>query len=167
MSAFGGYAISEELFQWIRDNLEEGKTLLELGSGTGTGELVKHYNVYSIEHDIAWLFKYHDNYIHAPLKEHKQVAHYCDGKPIWYDARALERELPKIDYDMILVDGPPKWRSGFMKYWSLFKDDVPVVVDDVNRIRDLKILRGVSVRKKTPFTVYNTWVGGKHFGAVP
>lgn len=43
----GGWAISEELFEWIKENVDEGSVILELGSGAGTGELAKDYTMFS------------------------------------------------------------------------------------------------------------------------
>jgi hypothetical protein len=39
-----GWAIPREAFEWIYENLPHGSTILELGSGNGTKELVKYYN---------------------------------------------------------------------------------------------------------------------------
>ena len=43
------------LFLWIKENLPHNSTILEFGSGTGTKELVKNYQVTSIEHSKEWL----------------------------------------------------------------------------------------------------------------
>lgn len=130
---FGGIAISRELFNYIRNNLEDGKTILELGSGWGTGQLAKHYKVYSIEHDPGWLNKYGSHYIYAPIK---------DG---WYDVEVLMRELPE-HYDLILVDGPPGTigRQGFFTNLHLFKSDVPIIFDDVDRKPELQLMQNTA-----------------------
>jgi hypothetical protein len=47
--------------------LVDGSTILELGSGWASGELSKHYRVYSVEHDEKWLDAFDTNYIYAPL----------------------------------------------------------------------------------------------------
>ena len=92
---FGGFAISRELFEFIRQTLPDGSTILELGSGSGTGELCRHYRMYSIEQDKKWLNTYNSTYIHAPLKNR------------WYDVTILREKLPTIPtYDCILIDGP-------------------------------------------------------------
>lgn len=118
---FGGWSISSVLFDYILDTLAHGSTIVECGSGWASGELSRYYTVYSIEHDKRWLDKYDTHYIYAPLK----------GR--WYDAITLQKALPD-SYDFILVDGPP-WqvgRAGFLQNISLFKNDVPIVVDDVH-----------------------------------
>ncbi len=162
--SFEGWAISESLFNYIGEILPVGCIILELGSGEGTAELVKHWQVYSIESEEEWLNKYHDHYIHAPLVKHKEIKNH-DGN-MWYNARVLERELPKIDYDLILVDGPAgETRAGFVKYWDLFKHDVPIIFDDVNRVRDWKIMKSIAGRLRKPYTVINTWED-KNFGVI-
>ena len=55
MGNLNGWNIGENLYEWIIDNIEPNKTILELGSGTGTIELVKHYNVFSVEQRICWI----------------------------------------------------------------------------------------------------------------
>ncbi len=163
---FGHWAIDKELFDFIRQVLPDGKTILELGSGDGTAELVKHYKVYSVEHDPEWIDKYKSNYIFAPIRRHKPVKN-LEGE-YWYDARVLELILPEIDYDLLLIDGPPSHygRAGLIKYWSLFKTNVIIVMDDLNRYEDWRIMVKVSGRLKKPFTVHNAWSEKKHFGVV-
>ena len=74
----------------------KNSTILELGSGTGTIELVKHYTVYSIEHQKQWVGEAsRSNYIYAPLKTYGGVFN-------WYDNHYLNN-LPK-DYDLLLID---------------------------------------------------------------
>jgi hypothetical protein len=161
---FGEWSIDENLFNFIREYLPNGKTILELGSGEGTAELVKYYSVISIEHDEEWLNKYHNRYIHAPLKPHKEIGKH-EGK-IWYNARVLERELPNLEYDLLLVDGPPISRAGLVKYWDLFRHDVPVLFDDVNRFRDWRIICSIAARLDKPFTVYPSSDKEKQFGVI-
>ena len=61
---FGNWSINQTCFNYIRKILEEGKIILELGSGYGTKELSKHYKMYSIENDKAWLNKFDSIEIH-------------------------------------------------------------------------------------------------------
>lgn len=132
-----GWAISTELFMWMLQNIPKGSTILELGSGTGTKQLTKHYNVYSVEHDSKWLGLVPDtHYIYAPLQDD------------WYNVSVLEEQLPK-HYDVLLIDGPPgKKRVGILDNLHLFKTDIPIIVDDTNRLLDStiakKLTEGVS-----------------------
>ena len=166
----GGWSISESLYKKICEILSGG-TILELGSGEGTAELIKHYKVYSIEDNVKYIGLYHNNYIYAELKEHKPIKHYTvekygeSGKNIWYNADVLKKELPKIDYDLLLIDGPKSTRSGIVKYFSLFKQDVPIILDDMHRTLERKILQDLSNKIKRPYTVYDAWEQ-KSFGVI-
>lgn len=151
----GGWALSPEVFQHIMDLLMPGATILELGSGDGTAELVKHFNVYSVEHDFSWVGKYHNQYIYAPLTEHKAVEFHEDSTQ-WYDPEIIKEWVPDLKYDLLLVDGPiGNTRAGLLKYWDCFLHNVPVLFDDVNREYTWKVLRDLAYRTKRSYTVYN------------
>jgi hypothetical protein len=126
MSNLGGWAICEGLFNWIRKNIPEGSTILEFGSGRGTIELTKYYTVYSVEQHSNWVgLADKSNYIYAPIK---------NG---WYDTDILFSKLPE-NYDLILVDGPRGTgnRSGLGSQWQNFNIDVPIIMDDTNRVNE-------------------------------
>lgn len=148
-----GFAITSELFTWIRNNLPDGKTILELGSGTGTIELCKYYKVYSVEQNKKWLNVAPSNYIYAPINNE------------WYDVSILKKKLPKR-YDLIIIDGPlgVVRRIGFYKHISLFRTDVPMIFDDVNRPVEHKLMRKVSKKLNRKFTVHEA--GRKKFGVI-
>ena len=168
----GDHAIDPELYYLLRMILPEGKTILELGSGTGTQVLLKHWNVISVEDDESYVNRYHHNYIFARLKPHKAVRNH-DGENRWYDPEIMKREIPKLDYDFLLIDGPAAaTRAGVVKYWDLFRQDVPIIVDDVHRGRDHKIVISLSTKLKRPFCTYNAWNveedgGQTHFAFIP
>ena len=132
-----GWAIPREAFDWIINNLPQSSTILELGSGTGTIELVKHYNVYSIEHQKQWVGKAPEsNYIYAPLKKYEGIYN-------WYDTSYLNN-LPK-DYDLLLIDGPiGRDRLNFVNFTHLFKTNIPYVIDDTNRPGDKEMAINLS-----------------------
>jgi len=120
------WAISDETFYWLNENLPPGSTILEFGSGTGTIELTKNWKVYSVEQDMQWVgLAENSTYIHAPLK---------DG---WYDKDIVFNSIPD-KYDLILVDGPggSDYRPGIDKYWDKFNTDVPIIFDDTHRSKD-------------------------------
>ena len=131
--AFGGYAISEEMYDWILENLPKGKTILELGSGKGTVKLAEHYKVYSIEDDRRWLgYAEKSTYIYAPIIKYKKYK--------WYDIKRIKLFMPR-DYDLLLVDGPQGYigREGFLNNIGLFKMDIPIIIDDTQREKYAKI----------------------------
>ena len=147
MTDFGGGVIPKELYNWIRENLEDGKTILEFGSGEGTKALLEHYKVISVEHDKRWIgYAKGSHYIYAPLKNY--------GDYSWYDISVLQ-DLPK--YDLILVDGPPGYmpsqagRYGFIRNSRLFDMSVPIILDDTHRIVEMAMVRHLATMyKKTP-----------------
>ena len=153
--AFGGWAISKELFDFIRSILPEGKTLLELGSGWGSSQFSEHYTVYSIEHNPRWLGKYNTNYLYVPIKNK------------WYNPVLLKRKLPN-SYDLILVDGPPQWigRHGFYTYLDLFKTDLPIIFDDVNRKAEYNLMMLVGQKLQRDVTIFNPGPRKKKFGVI-
>lgn len=120
---WGGSGITQPLFEWIRANLPDGKHILELGSGdVSTWYLSEFYRLTSVEDKPEFLNKYPSRYIYAVL---------VNG---WYSVPVLEAQLPK-DYDLLLVDGPVGSgpRAGFLQHLSLFRTDVPIVIDDTWR----------------------------------
>ena len=50
--SFGGSNISENCYNFIREILADGKNILELGSGWGTGKLAEHYKMISIDKEM-------------------------------------------------------------------------------------------------------------------
>jgi len=153
--AFGAnWSISVELFNYVRDVLPRGKTMIELGSGWASGQFSKFYTVYSVEHDKKWVGKYNTNYIHAPIKNK------------WYDTNVLKKKLPKT-YDLILVDGPPGFigRGGFYKNLHLFNTDVTIIFDDVNRKAEHKLMENVSKKLNRPYKIF-TDSSRKKFGVI-
>jgi hypothetical protein len=127
---FGGWSIEEQLFVWLKNNLQEKNTIIEFGSGNSTAELIKLWNVFSVEENIDWVNKYHNQYIYAPLKDH------------WYDLTSLTKGLPK-KYDLILVDGPAYGRRmGFFENFQNLNFENSgckfLVFDDVERPHDFE-----------------------------
>ncbi len=152
-SKWGLWSIDKSLYDFIRKVLPGGGTILELGSGWTTSELAKHYTMYSVEHDVEFVGKYDSTYIHAPLKEHKRIKNHPTD--IWYDADVLRKELKGIKYDLLLVDGPPGTRSGFVKYIDLFDTNAIWVFDDSNRDADRRVVNSASTKLEVPFVTYH------------
>lgn len=127
------------------------RIIVELGSGEGTARLTEFADVISIEHDPAFLGKCQSKYIHAPI---------VDG---WYSPAAISACLLG-SYDCLVVDGPPGaiGRLGMLRHLDLFKR-VPVLVDDVNRPAEQRLLMGlVEAWGATSFTVHHL-KGGRAF----
>jgi hypothetical protein len=127
MTSWGIWSIDEELFEWIKLNLKLGSTLVEIGSGEASKPLSELYKLYSIEENIEWLNKFHDNYIYAPIINS------------WYDIDIIENNLP-TKIDAILIDGPAYGeRRSFINHIEIFLDKNPILLifDDVHRESDM------------------------------
>ena len=159
----GCWAIAEELYQYIRKVVHVGGRVLELGSGSGTEILAKHYDMFSVEHDAKYIDRYNSDYIYAPLKEHKAIKNH-EGT-VWYDADVLRPQLKSLEYDLLLVDGPPESRAGFVKYFDMFDSNAIIVFDDVNRRRDNAIMNSIAAKLKVPYVTYGAG-SDKLFGVI-
>ena len=150
---FGSSSIDKELFDYILNILPDGKIMIELGSGWASGEFSKHYTVYSIEDDPIWLNRYDTNYIYASITDR------------WYNVDAIQQNLPE-EYDLILVDGPLGLigREGFCKNLHLFRTDVPIIFDDVDRCKDYNNMVQVAKKLNRTFSVHRT--KNKKFGVI-
>jgi len=160
---FGDVSIGDNLFWYIRKILPEGSTILELGSGWGTSQLVEHYNVFSVEHNPEYQDLYHDQYLHVPLKQHKAIKNHKGD--VWYDAKVLKDALVGLEYDLLLIDGPPVYRAGFVKYFDLFDPDVIMIFDDVNRKKDNSVMNSIAAKLEAPYVTYGAG-SEKLFGVI-
>lgn len=162
---FGDVSIEESLYKYLRRILPEGQIILELGSGWGTTQLTKHWEVISIEHDKFYFEKLTNPCIYAPLVEHKPIRG-TRGPHEWYDRDILTKELRLLNYDLLLVDGPPgATRSGIIKYIELFDSEAIIVFDDLQRKEDRRIINSVAAKLEKPYVVY-PHLDGKPFGVI-
>jgi len=147
------WSLSEVAHEWIRAHLPAGSTILELGSGAGSAALAEHFTIYSVEHDKEWVNKYPNvNYIYAPIVHHKPIEGF--EKHSWYDKDVIA-QTKNLIYSLIICDGPPACigRAGFLKYISLFKNDVPILFDDVHRALEMKLAKKVAARLNSDLLV--------------
>jgi len=163
----GGYSISDVCFNFIREILPEGKTILELGSGLGTDILSKHYTMYSIEDNGAWINKYNSTYLHVPLKKYDNIwtAPNLPGvNNAWFNPDILKQKLKfafwEVKYDLILVDGPSGFfgRGGFFKHLDLFDTNVPIIIDDIHR-EEMDLMIAISNRLNKPYKTLDKYTG--------
>lgn len=130
---FGGWSIDQAVFGWILSNFRVGSRILELGSGWATGELARYYKMTSVEEHDTWIGKQDSTYIHA---------HSLNG---WYDRETLQRELPSVDYDLLLIDGPHQThRKGLMSNLDLFDWSKSVIVDDCQESEFMNMAKELS-----------------------
>lgn len=147
------WMLPKESIDWIFEKIPKGSTILELGSGYGTEILSKSYKIYSIEQNEDWLYKFDSNYIYAPIK---------DG---FYSRDCLEN-IPK-NYDLLIIDGPTKssgGRLGMIDNIDLFNLDCAILVDDVHREDELKLLVTISEIVKRDYIII--FCDNKKFGVI-
>lgn len=128
---FGKSNIDIELYQYVVDNFPPSTVILELGSGDGsTKHFGEKYTLHSVEHNAKYLNAHsQSNYIFAPLKG------------IWYDVDIVKKAISSLNYDLIIVDGPPRdGRFGFVQNYNIFKQDVPIIIDDYHRSVEQKMV---------------------------
>jgi len=129
------YAAPNSMFDWLNDNLPNGSKILEFGSGTGTMELTKNFEVTSIEDNEQWLYLAQDStYIYAPLVND------------WYDWQALDI-LKDETFEAIVIDGPYEtadrihlidWINA---YPNVFNQARFVVIDDANQLDSWQMIQ--------------------------
>jgi 16S rRNA A1518/A1519 N6-dimethyltransferase RsmA/KsgA/DIM1 with predicted DNA glycosylase/AP lyase activity len=155
MSNFGGWAIDKSTYKWILDNIDFGSNILELGSGTGTIELAKYYNVYSIEHNEDFLnLSKKSTYIYVEILND------------FYNIPKTKDKLPK-KYSLLLIDGPPKTvsnRNKFLEYIEYFNLECKILIDDTNRDNELKLLKDISKIVNRPYRIIGS--EDKSFGII-
>lgn len=134
-NCFGAWSIDQKVFGWILSNIPVGSTILELGSGWATGELARYYKMYSIEDYDSYLDRYDTTYIYAE-----------SSKSGWYDTDVLKKELPKIKYDALLIDGPEHCkRKKLSENTGLFNWHVPVIIDDIQEADVLGLAGDIAI----------------------
>ena len=139
------WKLTSDTIRFIVDNFAEGSKILELGSGDGTEILVDYgFSVSSIEQNPDWAFKYHDDYILAPVKFNET------SKRWWFDPTYLEGKLP-TEYDLLIIDGPTgrtseyeDCRLGILDHLELFNMDASILIDDIGRPKELELFNILS-----------------------
>ncbi len=129
-NVFGGWSIEKKLFDWMCENLDYGKRMLEFGSGWASEELNQFWELYSIEHDPAWLFQTSSRYFYVPLNGKNKNSDYD-----WYDAKVLDAVLNRgvPNYSYVLVDAPKgEARPQIINYTKWLNRKATFILDDVD-----------------------------------
>lgn len=133
-----GFSIDKELYDYINHHLSQDKTILELGSGSGSKYLSEKWVLYSIEHDERFIDFYHNNYIHAPIRDYDNYK--------WYDKDIVYNAIKDLKYDLILVDGPTGeiGREGFYYNIDMFNlNNVFIIIDDIGRNEEYDLMKKI------------------------
>jgi hypothetical protein len=124
----GDWSISIELIDKIEELLPIGSTILMLGDGDGSLVLkARGFKVIAVEHNPDYARADQCNII--PLRHG------------WYATGPLGAVLRDMNYDMLIIDGPPgsEMRVNFMKHYHMFNPKVPWVIDDTHRDPEYKM----------------------------
>ena len=161
------WSIGKETFRKITEILPVGSTILEFGSGAGTGILSKFYNMKSIESDIEWLNKYKSTYFYVPLTPCVNKYPEFPEDPYWHHENVMQSVVPTIGhYDCILIDGPKGFRGGlyYNRHLFNFKNSV-VIFDDVHDIHHYRLMDLIAKDVNRKYTIYNDSYN-KQFGVL-
>lgn len=161
-----GWSIGKHTFKKLTEVLPKGSTVLEFGSGAGTGLLSNFYSMKSIEADTEYINKYKSTYFHVPIKN-VTPGTYPDfpEDPYWFDAYALAKQISAIGhYDCIIVDGPKGYRGGLYYNHRLFDFKNKVAIfDDVHAGDHRKLMEMIAKDVGRNYIIYNDDFG-KQFG---
>jgi hypothetical protein len=164
------WKISEASKRWLREHSGSGvSTILELGTGNGTGVLAESFpaaRILSLEHHAGWFGKClgrlgglpNVTMVHAPI----------DGTLPWYDCREIDFE----PVDLLFISGPEgpmaqAVRAGAPGLRSYLKEGARVVLDGMDATEKRTVLSrwlgtgGLRVEMDEPgLTVLEVVAGG-------
>ena len=137
------WMLPKEALEFVIEHVEPGSVVVEFGSGHGSETLSKHFDLYSFEHDEAWLGVTSSTYIHAPIKENQYATE--EGEKGWYDLEIVRQNWPK-DPLCVIVDGPPGFigRFGVLSICDMLCKTPLIIVDDVDRDEEMRLCRVLS-----------------------
>ena len=148
------WMLPEEAVTFVLEHVETGSVVVEFGSGHGSQVLSEHFDLYSFEHDEAWLGVTSSTYIHAPIVENH---HAIDaGEKGWYDLDVVKHHWP-TDPQCVIVDGPPGFigRTGILSILDKLRDVPMILVDDIDREAELQLLQMLSTKLDRIQTTYD------------
>ncbi len=143
--------LPSEVMTWLADHWPQKEgVIVELGSGHGTQHLVKllrpGQRLISVEHNKRWVGLFPGTqYIHAPIRGN------------WYDGAALKKSLPPKEHIIaLIVDGPPGTigRDGLYPNLRRFPDNVPMLLDDVQRPVELALAKQIAEHRSQPAKIH-------------
>ncbi len=126
------WMLPKEALDFVIEHVEPGAVVVEFGSGHGSEALSKHFDLYSFEHDEAWLGVTSSTYIHAPIKENQYATE--AGETGWYDVEIVRQNWPK-GAQCVIVDGPPGFigRAGISSILDELSHAPLILIDDIDR----------------------------------
>lgn len=138
--------IRSAIVQLVRD----GATIVELGNGFGSENMVTKYAIWSVVDDKNIIQTNTTvRYIHAP------IVPLSDKITHWYDPTVLSELLPK-EYDLIIINGPrgSYGKIGVLSHLELFRTDVPIIINNTIREHEAGISRELAFKLNRPLYVF-------------
>ncbi len=144
------WMMPKEIHTWLSDNIKEGSTILEFGSGHGSIELAKRYDLISIEHDEQWIGISESKYIHAPITDNQLAEQ--NNQSGWYETTPIIEVIREKTIALFIIDGPPGdvGRHGILSIIDVLPKDAVFIVDDIHRDSESDLFQKLS-----------QWHGGK------
>lgn len=145
--------LPQEAVDVVLEHVEPGSVVVEFGSGHGSEVLSEHFNLYSFEHDEAWLGVTSSTYIHAPIVENQHATE--AGEKGWYDLEIVRQHWPE-NPQCVIVDGPPGFigRFGVLSILDKLCKIPLILVDDVDRAEELRLCTVLSDRLNLDQTIH-------------
>ena len=133
-----------EIHAWLYENIKEGSTILEFGSGHGSIELAKRYDLISIEHDKQWIGISESRYVHALITDNPaSEEHNQEG---WYETTPITEVVQEKTITVFIVDGPPGeiGRHGILSITDSLPKDAVFIIDDIHRSAESDLFQKLS-----------------------
>ena len=156
--------LPREALDVVLEHVELGSVVVEFGSGHGSEVLSEQFDLYSFEHDEAWLGVTSSTYIHAPIVENQHATE--AGEKGWYDFEIVKQHWPE-NPQCVIVDGPPGFigRTGILSMMDKLASVPLILVDDIDRQAELQLLQMLSTgldRIQTTYDVERPREGGSN-----
>ena len=137
------WMLPKEAMELVLRHVKPGSVVVEFGSGHGSEVLSKHFDLYSFEHDEAWLGVTSSNYIHSPIQDNQHASE--AGEKGWYDLDVVRQHWPE-NPQCVIVDGPPGFigRTGILSMLDELSRVPLILIDDVDRSPELKLFQRLS-----------------------
>lgn len=147
------WMLPQEAVEFVLEHVEPGSVVVEFGSGHGSEVLSEHFDLYSFEHDEAWLGVTSSTYIHAPIVENQHATEV--GEKGWYDLEIVKQRWPE-NPECVIVDGPPGFigRTGILSMLDELASVSLILVDDVDRAEEMRFCTVLSERLNFDQTIH-------------
>ena len=130
-----------EIHTWLSENIKEGSTILEFGSGHGSIALAKKYDLISVEHDEQWIGIAESKYIYAQITENPTSIE--NNQSGWYEIAPIVEVIRAKQIAVFIIDGPPGdiGRHGILSIIDTLPKEAVFIIDDLHRDEELDLFQ--------------------------